>query len=395
MARNLAQSELMDAAAAAARSPARVRFDLATVADDAEIRRLLRENPMPGRIGVSLEREPDVSIAAAVEGDVHHTIVARDPVTGRLIATGGVSVRERYANGEPTRVGYLGQLRLDHRCRPRASVILGGFARFRELHQSLGVKLYLTSIAEDNLPARRLLERCLPGMPTYRPLGTFVTSLFPPQVIRRGRRSSGVTVREVGQDRLPQVLVFLQRHGRRFQYAPVWTADELLARCRASDSELEFAVAERGGRIVGCIGSWCQSAYKQAVVRSYAPAVGRWRRVINVFGRPFGIPRLPSVGTPLNLTYLSHLAVNDDDDPSVFAALLRYGCSPIDKWMGEDVIGYYVLGLDERHPLFHHIPRSVRRHTYRTTLYAVHWEDGRAAAEALDGRPCHPEAALL
>ena len=30
------------------------------------------------------------------------------------------------------------------------------------------MKLYLTSIAADNLPARRLLERGLPDMPTYR-----------------------------------------------------------------------------------------------------------------------------------------------------------------------------------------------------------------------------------
>jgi hypothetical protein len=48
----------------------------------------------------------------------------------------------------------------------------------RELHNSLGVRLYLTSIASDNVVARRLLERGLPGMPTYRPLCEFVTLVF-------------------------------------------------------------------------------------------------------------------------------------------------------------------------------------------------------------------------
>ena len=36
----------------------RVDFALADEGDDADIRRLLRENPMRGRIAVSLEREP-------------------------------------------------------------------------------------------------------------------------------------------------------------------------------------------------------------------------------------------------------------------------------------------------------------------------------------------------
>jgi hypothetical protein len=372
-----------------------VRFDLATPADDAEIRRLLRENPMPGRIGISLEREPDAAVAASVEGDVHHTIVARDPLDGRLIAMGSVSVRQRYVNGEPTRVGYLGQLRLDHRVRPRATVILGGYQWLRHLHESLGVKLYLTSIAADNLPARRLLERGLPRMPTYRPVGTFVTSLFPQQVLPTARRRADVKLEGISVDRVSEVLECLERNGRRFQFAPVWREAEIAGRMRCDDPiELEFQAATRQGRVIGCVGSWDQSAYKQAVVRSYAPKLARWRGVINRFGRPLGVPHLPAVGTPLDLMYLSHLAV-DDDDPAVFQTLLRYGCSPIDKWMDDAAAGYYVLGLDERHPLFRAIPRRARRQTYRTTLYAVHWEDGRAAAEALDGRPCHPEAALL
>jgi hypothetical protein len=376
-----------------------VRFDLATPADDAEIRRLLRENPTPGRVGVSLEREPDAALAAKVEGDVHHTIVARAPGDGRLIAMGSVSVREGYVNGEPTRVGYLGQLRLDRGVRPRASVVLAGFRRLRELHESLGVKLYLTSIATDNQPARRLLERGLTGMPTYRPVGTLVTSLFPPQVLPKPRPRRGAEATKdqgIWVDRVPDVLACLDRNGRRFQFAPVWRDADLIERIQSEDpNELELQAITRGGRVIGCIGTWDQSAYKQAVVRSYAPRLARWRGAINLFGRPFGVPHLPPVGSPLDLLYLSHLAV-DDDDPAVFAALLRYGCSPIDRWTGaaEDS-GYYVLGLDERHPLSRAIPRSARRHVYRTTLYAVHWEDGRAAAEALDGRPCHPEAALL
>ena len=54
-----------------------------------------------------------------------------------------------------------------------------------------------------------------------------------------------------------------------------------------------------------------------------------------------------------------------------------------------------MLGLAEGNPLLSAIPGRLRRHTYHTNLYAVHWDDGRDAVEALDGRPCQPEVALL
>jgi hypothetical protein len=367
----------------APRTIAGVRYALATPADDADVRRLLRENPMPGRVQVSLEREPDARIAAAVEGDVHHAILARDAATGDVIAVGGVSVREMFLNGEPARVGYLGQLRLDQRHRPRASVIVNGYRFFRELHERLGVTLYLTSIAADNLAARRLLERGLAGMPTYRPLDRFVTHLLSPRAI--APRVNGVAVAPVAPD---EVIDCLNRNGQRFQFAPAWTEAELIG--RTSTGELRLLAARRRGRVVGCVGVWDQSAYKQAVIRGYAPAIARWRRWINVAGRLVGTPPLPPVGTPLELAYLSHLAVDGDDadaDADVFAALLSAAC--------RGSAGQFVLGLSERHPLAATIPRSLRRHTYRTQLYAVHFEDGREAVESLDARSCQPEVALL
>ena len=376
-----------------------VTFELATPADDAEIRRLLRENPMPGDVSISLEREPDASIAAAVEGDEHHTIVARDPAEpSRLMGMGSVSVRDVYLNGHVTRAGYLGQLRLDRRYRPRASIVVGGYRLFRRLHEALGVGLYLTSIAADNRIATRFLERSLPGMPVYRPLDIFVTSLIESGAGRQ-RPVRGLDTRLTGLDDVPLILECLARSGRRHQFAPVWTAASLQARMAAE--EIDFLVAYRGhdqGRVIGCIARWNQSAYKQAVVRSYSPRMARWRPWINFASRLTHGPYVPPVGTKLNLEYLSHVAV-DDDDAEVFARLLDAACDPGERWSEDLGNGHFVLGLSERHPLLAAIPRCFSRHTYRTRLYAVHWPDdpaGVAAAEALDlSRICQPEVALL
>ncbi len=102
-----------------------MQFDVGRRADDAELRRLLRENPVDGSIRVTLEREPDSFLAAGIEGDTHQVVVARDSGTGRLLGMGTRSVNNAYINGQRERLGYLSQLRLDrdHCGRPDTRIL--------------------------------------------------------------------------------------------------------------------------------------------------------------------------------------------------------------------------------------------------------------------------------
>ena len=79
----------------ATRRRARPRFDLAlaTAADDAAVRALLREHPFAGAIRVTLEREPSALAAGGIEGDTHQLIVARDRSSGDLAAIGSRAPR--------------------------------------------------------------------------------------------------------------------------------------------------------------------------------------------------------------------------------------------------------------------------------------------------------------
>jgi hypothetical protein len=106
-------------------------FALATLADDADIRLLLRENPMPGQITLTLEREPGYFADADLPGTEKQTIIANEG--GRMVCVGNCAIRERFVNGKPRRVGYLGGLRLDSRVsvsvsRPGASLVNASFA---------------------------------------------------------------------------------------------------------------------------------------------------------------------------------------------------------------------------------------------------------------------------
>jgi hypothetical protein len=132
-------------------------FDVARAEDDEEIRALLRDNALPGSVSLSSEREPDASIAGRVEGNPHGYIVARERASGRIAAIASRSVRDRFVNGLPARVGYLGQLRVRRDFRRAPFLIDGGFGFCRTLHERQPCQLYLASVVSENTAARRVL----------------------------------------------------------------------------------------------------------------------------------------------------------------------------------------------------------------------------------------------
>ncbi len=163
--------------------------ELAGAADEPELRRLLRDNPMDGEIRVTFEREPDAALAAAVAGEPHATIVARRR-DGSLCGMGSRAVADAFVDGRPCRLGYLSQLRLDRGERRRAGLLrllAGGYEQLRERREAGEAPFDITTIVADNLAARRLLTAGLPGLPAYVELEPFVTLVLP----AAGRRSWG------------------------------------------------------------------------------------------------------------------------------------------------------------------------------------------------------------
>jgi len=377
----------------------RLTVELAGPQDDPEIRRLLRDNPMDGTIQVSLEREPDAFLAAGVEGDAHSTVVARDPETGRIVGMGTRCVWSAFVNGEPCRLGYLSQLRVDRAARGRRRLLAAGYAALRDLRGPGEAPFDLTSIIADNETARRLLGGAVPGLPRYRELAGFVTLVVPVgrkvQQGQQGRQGQqGLKIEAGVAERMVEVADCLQRNRRRYQAAPFFTAEELLSPERSRGlAPGDFRLAVRDGRVVGCLALWDQSGFKQVVVRGYAPRLARWRPWINRFSSVLGTPRLPDPGERLPHAYISHIAV-DGDDPEIFKALVE---SAYAEARAQGYV-YVVIGLAAGHPWLPWLERRFRPRRYESVLYTVDWGEGAAATaaiNALDGRLPHVEAALL
>jgi hypothetical protein len=402
-----------------------VEIELAAPGDDPGLRRLLRENPLPGRIALSYEREPSYFRAAAVEGPHHQTVVARDEASGEVLGCANRSVRQLFVNGEVRPVGYMSQLRLHPRLRRglvQARCLARAWELYRELHRDGRAAFYLMSIVAGNERARRLLTSGLPGFPTVRACGRLVTSAIH---LGRPRRplplAPGLRLARGGERLMPAIAACLARNGSRRQFAPHWTAETL---CRpahtpglapedffvviadSADSADSADIAnqrggrrepqerggrgERGERVVGCLAAWDQSAVKQTVVRGYSGALAHWRKPLNLLAPLTGLPRLPAPGTELRSCFASHRAV-DGDSGAVFAALLRavYNHAALRRHR------YLTLCLGESDP-WRAVLRRYRTFPYPSELYLAAWEqEGQAAADRVDGRLPGVEAALL
>ena len=368
----------------------RFAVTLAAEADDEDVRCLLRE-PLPGDISVSLEREPDSRHAAAAEGDVHQTLIAREAVSGRVAAIGSRSVRDAFINGRPARVGYLGQLRIAQGFRRSRTLLDEGFAFCRRLHDEGDAQVYLTAIVADNQAARRLLLGTRSRVaPRFASAGRFSTLIVPRGFVRREPARRGVDIRAGSPDLMGDIAACLRRNGGRYQLAPCWTTIDLCSPRRTPHlSPEDFVVATRGERVVGCAALWDQRPFKQAVVRGYSARLARWRPLINAAAPLLGTPRLPPPGQRLDFVYLSHVAV-DGDDADTVAALMAAARARLPRG-----IGYLVAGFATDGPLFAAVRRRFPHREYRSELYLAYWPDGEHIARGFDARPVQPEVAVL
>ena len=354
---------------------------IASAADDEGLRRLARTQAMPGRVRLAFCREPDFSLGCAVTGDDHTVLVARAESDGDVVGVACRSTRRVFLNGCETRIGYLGQLRVDPRCRGRW-LVSRGFAMLGELHREDPVPAYLASIVEGNDEATAVLvTHRRRGFPLFREIARYVALALPVS----GWRAAGWRRMfhrrwdaPVGQHSasIEEISAFLRRYGAARQLMSVWTPEALQRLRNLGLGDDDIHVVRKDGGIAGVMALWDQSAYKQSVIRGYSG----WLRAAE--------PLLPRAGTEVHSVYASLVCVADDD-PDVFAALLRetYAAAASKNF------DYLLVGFDLRDPLLA-VARSHAHVAYPSRLYLASWPGG-PRHESLDSRPTYVDIATL
>lgn len=333
-----------------------VTYHVATAADEADIRRLLRENPIGGRYVMSLEREPNGLAGTGLPEERKTIILARDGRTGVAVGLCERITRPAFFKGKRCLLPYLGALRIAASHRHRIAILKGGFRAVHEhAMQSDEVPFALTSIAADNTRAR-ILTAGIKGLPRYTRISEYKTLVLLP---RRGRVDG--RIRRTSDGDMPRIAAFLQAELSRYQFAPVW--DEVALQLIGS---AQILVYQTNDAVEGCVAVWNQSSFKQTVARGYPPLIAVTRPLINAIAPLTGKPRLPAIGQSLPLVYLSAFAASSHRPE---AAIALVGAAR--DLAAQRGAGAAVLGMDSRHPCGHVIRKTFPAIEYRTELFCV------------------------
>jgi hypothetical protein len=345
-------------------------FRVATEADDALLRSILRDNGMPTWVEMAIEREPSFFAAADLFG-CDWAVIAEE--AGDVIGMYTAAVVPVHVDGQPERIGYLGGLRVKPAYRRRIRHLREGYASIRMLAPSAGTRpWWFTVIAVENENARRLLEAGVRGLPPYQAQGDYVTFALP---VSRGRRRQ--LWRAAAVNDVSPIVDFYNASAARFQYSPVLDA-EIINRIGIA----HFYIYESTGGLQGVAALWDQRAFKQIVARRYRQPLRALLPAYNACARLLRRIPLPDEGGALDQTFIAFLALSD---PALADA----------RGLVEDLLSHCrtssaSIGLYAAHPLIPVVKR-FKPISYPARVYAVSFE-GTAPP---NGRPAQPEAALL
>jgi len=358
-------------------------FRWATSADEPEIRLLVGSVAMPGAVAVRFEREPDYFLGTTIMGKPCDVLTARHLPEGKLAGIACRALKSAFLNGEDSRLGYVGQIRVSPQFQGRWLVQHGAEA-FREGSPE-GI-VYMGVIASDNPRALRLLvgDRLPAGLHTRRMGGITTLGVF----LRPRRGSSAIEIHPAAQNGLHEMVAFLRREGARKQFFPAYTVRDFMDGSTLRGMRMQdIFVARRNGAIVGVMAAWDQSSYKQDVVAGYGPALRRVRPLFDMLAPLMGAERLTPPGQAIPLVFAACVCVQRDD-AAVMDALLR-ACARSGLERGK---AFLMIGLADNDTLLA-TARKFMHVTYHSELVAVSWSPG--ALGRLDARTPYVEIATL
>lgn len=279
--------------------------DWATEADDAELRRLMRETVQEGAVTLSFEREP--SFFDSMPGAMRHdTVAVRRVANGEIIACGTRMEQQVWLHGRMQTEAYLGDLRVHPSCRQfTGRVLQAGFERLRELENQRPSAITYTAIFDDNQRARHALESGRIGLPAYHDQGALHTAAI--LVPRR------IEDNEVPSVDYEEVAALLNERRRLCDLAPIVQATHL-------KSMRAVLISRQQGKLTGVAALCDMRGRRQMRVHGYHGTLRSLRHPLSWLLRLCGFSPLASPGETIPAVFVSFL---EADNLLVAQTLLR------------------------------------------------------------------------
>ena len=360
----------------------------ATTDDNNALIALAAACSMEGDIGFRVTREPDFFQLARLEGSVRRIGVAE--VDGRVVGSVMGAVRHAYLHGTPQPTLYVGDLKV-HPLARRAGVAdaLSEWARCALAEMGGSETPVLLTILAGN----RAMESRTPGRALVPRFGRFATirAFSIPLLFPCAEAKDGLVVTPARAADVEEMAEVWERVAPRRQFAPVFDADSLAAWIDASPglAITDYRVArDRHGRIVGFLGWWDQTSFKQSQITHYSARLRAVRAAVNTIARLTGGVALPAVGGTLRYRTAIHLCV-PPEHPSVLRALVRRSHAELRTAR----YAFATIGIDVRDPLCSALDGLFAQPTDINAYVCT--PSGAYSGASLADRPLHYEIALV
>lgn len=350
---------------------------LATAEDNASILAFFERAPMDlPAFALEYRRSPDFFRLLRYQAERAYVFITVDD-GGAVRSLGSVSLRPGWVGGEPTTVGYLGDLRVgfDRRAVTLWRRFYGDLlSRAGEIEELADVTHWFTTVIDDNALARRALGAGRADAPAHLPLASFtmrnlVARLPFAAATGAARASRRWSVGGASSaDRAP-LAAFFEHEQRALPLGFRGEIERRLGRWEGLAIE-DFVCATEGGEIVACVAPWSPATAKRMVV-SRVPAGIRWlgRAARALPRRPV---RIPAAGEAVRTLYLTHLTfaarLSADQRATAFRAMLDH---LFDGWRREAADWHCVALCDFNEWSLGRALGGYVQQTLPITVYAV------------------------
>ena len=352
----------------------RYRFEWAQPEDAAELLDILEAEAFPGRISLRYTRRPDAYQSFKYEGDTVDILVCRDLQKRQIAAMAAAAVRPLYVNGQPENTVYLFGLRSRREYRGAYALLARGYACLGDYYQQQRMRFFLTTILEDNLDARQLLEKKRAFMPDYEFVQTYQVFTLRPKAAKTP--PTGMQFRQAEPADADKLAGFLEQMGKRQQFFPVMSSKNLLESGVPGLGIKDFyLLLDAAGHLLAAGAAWDQRQYKQYVVAGYQGLL-KWSYPLSFCFPLFGWPSLPAPGSALRFLTLSFWAVHDHQ-----AELMDIFLGQLARLLPH--APFFLIGAAEHAPLAACLSRYPHI-AYRSRLYLVNWAKHSRISGQLD-----------
>lgn len=363
-----------------------MKFILATKAHDPQLRAIVSEEAMPGRMRIIYEREPSFFHGLETQGRFNQVIAAEH--NDRIVAVGCRSIRPMLINGSVNDFGYLSGLRSSPEAKSRHG-IPRGYRKFRELHEDGRCPGYISTIIEGNSEAFKTIASGRVGLPHYMDLGECFTYALALKRNESGKTPEAITTQplHIGEEVL--AVETLRKFGGQFQFFPALYETDFGSPLLRDLPVNRFLIAEIDGKLCGIAAVWDQSAFKQYRIRAYCPVIRWCRLLINLGLKSVGFSALPAAGERLSCAYFCFAAVKDND-PRIMRTLIN-AARMLSARSG---YSHLLVGFHGKNPAACAV-EGMTKLVYRSRLFFVGWEKELETFAQLDNRMPYFDPAIL